>query len=326
MRKNIIVIVIVIIAAIFTANQAQAIGSDFSIDLIPSDPVPNTEVRARISSLHFDANRAKITWELDGKALLSGMGERDFTFTSPDLGKEKRLTVYMITAEGAQSKKTLNLIGQDIDLLWEALTYTPPGYKGRAVPVIESPIKVTALPHLFSKGKEILGSDLIYEWSLNFKKDIRASGAGKNSFIFQLKDFDDFDVTLKVSSRDNSAVFEKGFTFSADSISTQPKILFYENNPLEGPRYNKALAREITLSNGEIGIRAEPFFFSRGALANLSYEWTMNAEKIFPEQFANVLSLRTGPANGGGRSVIGLRISNPVNLLQTAEERVEINY
>lgn len=307
-------------------QKTGAIGSDFSIDLNPSDPLPNTEARARITSFQFDANRAKITWELDAKAMLSGLGERDFTFTSPDLGKEKRLTVYVITAEGAQSKKTLNLIGQDIDLLWEAQTYTPPGYKGRAVPVIESFIKVSAIPHLFSGGKEIQGSDLIYEWFLNFKKNIPASGAGKNSFTFQLRDFDDFDVVLKVSSRDNAAVFEKGFTLSADSISTKPKILFYENNPLEGPRYNKALAREIVLSNGEIGIRAEPFFFSRGALARLSYEWTMNAEKIFPEQFANVLSLRAGLANGGGRSVIDLRISNPVNILQTAKERVEISY
>ncbi|MBI4691956.1 MAG: hypothetical protein HY773_00720 [Candidatus Terrybacteria bacterium] len=324
MRKNIIVIIIVIIAAIITANHTQAIGTDFSIDLIPSDPVPNTETRARISSLHFDANRAKITWELDGKALLSGMGERDFTFTSPELGKERRLTVYVITSEGGQAKKTLNLIGHDIDLLWEALTYTPVGYKGRAAPVIESFVRVAAIPHLFSKGKEIAGSDLIYEWYLNFKKDIPASGAGKNSFTFQLRDFDDFDVVLKVSSRDNGAVFEKGFTLSADSISTKPKILFYENNPLEGPRYNKALAREIVLSNGEIGIRAEPFFFSNPALERLSYEWTMNAQKIFPEKFANVLSLRAG--GGAGRSVINLRISNPMNLLQTAEEKIEIQY
>lgn len=326
MKKDVVKILLAVAALISFGVfcNAQSLGGDFSIDLIPSDPLPNTEARARISSFHFDANRAKITWELDGKALLSGMGERDFTFTSPDLGKERHLTVYVITADGAQSKKTINLIGQDIDLLWEALTYTPPWYKGMAVPVIESLIKVTAVSHLFSGGKELLSSDLVYEWSLNFKKDIRASGAGKNSFNFQLKDFDDYSVVLKVSNRDSSAVFEKGFTISADNISTSPKIIFYENKPMEGVLYSNALNGEIQLNDSEISVKAEPFFFSKRNMGSLNYEWTMNGEKISSDEVPNIVTLR---AEGGtGSANIGLRINNPINILQFAEKAFLVNY
>lgn len=311
-----------ILAVFGFLNRVQASGGDFFIDLIPSNPVPNSEVIIKMRSYSFDVNRSDIVWQVDGKVISKGMGERTLKIISPDFGQEKNIIASVVTADGFISKKLFILTGNDIDLLWEAVTSTPLAYKGRAMPVIGSSVKITAIPYIFSNKKEIAAKNLIYEWFLNYKKDINASGAGKNSFLFDIKDFDDYAITLKISSKDNIIVFEKGIFFNADD--NQPKIVFYEENPLEGPQYNKAMLGNFQMENGEIGIKAEPFFFSKNSLKRLSYEWVMNGEKIISEGPKNFLSLR---AEGkSGKSIIGLKINNPVDILQFAEKSLEINY
>lgn len=50
----------------------------------------------------------------------------------------------------------------------------------------------------------------------------------------------------------------------------------------------------------------------------------MNGEKIAPEGFPNVLSLKKG--EGIGRSIIDIKISNPINVLQYSDNSLGINY
>lgn len=322
MRKEIIKIIFLSITLVaLLAIQETKAAEDFSIILSPANPGPNTMVSARISSYHFDVDRSEITWELDGKIVLRGIGEKNFRFTTPDINKTMRLFVYILTDKGTEAEKTLSFFGNDIDFLWEALTSTPIGYKAKALPVIQSQIKITAISHLFVEGNTIPTSELVYEWSLKNKKNINASGTGKNFFIIQLKDFDDYPVTLRISNFDKTIVFEKGIILSANMAA--PKILFYETRPLEGPQYNKAL-QKIQLENNEIVVRAEPYFFSINNLKQLSYEWLMNREKIFSDELPNTLSLRT--PEGSGTSIIDLTITNPVNFMQSAKNSLEISF
>jgi len=316
------ILVAVAVLVVFGIFQETRAAEDFSIILSPQNPGANTMVSARISSYHFDVDRSEITWEIDKKIVLKGVGEKNFRFTTPDINKTMRLTVYILTDKGTAAEKTLFFSGNDIDFLWEALTSTPIGYKAKALPVIQSKIKITAIPYLSSlEGKIIPSSELVYEWFLKNKKNISASGTGKNFFIIQLKDFDDCPITLRVSNFDKTIVFEKGIILSANMA--EPKILFYETRPLEGPQYNKAL-QKIQLENNEIAVRAEPYFFSIDNLKQLSYEWLMNREKIFSDELPNTLSLRT--PEGSGTSIIDLTITNPVNFMQSAKNSLEISF
>lgn len=206
------------------------------------------------------------------------------------------------------------------DLLWETNTYTPPWYSGKALPVLQAQVKVAAVPYSMTSGVAISPSKLVYDWFLNYKKNINASGPGKRFFVFKINDYDDQVVNLKVSNQSGEPLFEKTITLSADRI--EPKILFYEENILEGPRCSSAMPNDFQMSGRDLVIRAEPFFFSKSNLEGLVYEWRMNGEQIEPEQFMNILSLRTGEESG--RASISLGVSNPVNVLQFAQGALNI--
>ena len=312
-----------VLAVLFLARDSRASGSGFSLIFIPSNPEPGAKVTARIETYDFDADRAFFTWEMDGAVLTKGTGEKSVSITSPELGKQKNIVVSVVTADSTSAKRTFPIIGQDVDMFWEAGTYVPFWYKGKALPVEESPIKIMAMPHLFSKGVEIKRTNLVYEWYVNFEKDLNKSGTGKNSFVFNPPIYDsEYTISVKVSSLDGGIIFEKGTSF--DLAANSPKIIFYESRPIEGVFSNNALNNETQLSSSEISVKAEPFFFSKRNLKNLKYEWTMNGETISSDTEPGIITLRT--EGGSGAANIGLRISNPISILQFAEKFLQINY
>jgi hypothetical protein len=320
-------------------GQAAA-GQDFSVSFLPINPTPNTDVTARITSYQFDVNRSTVVWELDGEIIENGLGKSTARFTTPDLGKNGTLNIYITTENGEKASETIPLSGNDIDILWEAITYTPYWYKGKALPVSQSQIKVTAIPYLFSNGGKLSSSNLIYEWFLNNKKDARSSGAEKNLFVFRLDNFDNYSVGVRVSNANQTVVFEKYISLSANEA--EPKIIFYKDTILEGPLYGIALKDEVNLTSNEIGIYAEPFFFSDKNFAGLPYiwktdedkgdfnqgilyNWQMNGKEIIPTENPNTVDLRISGESSGFADII-LNIRNMTNVMQSTEKQIRINF
>ncbi len=307
---------IVIVFGLF--HQARAVGEDFSVEFSPENPGPNTNVSANIISYSFDVNRSFIAWIVNGQTKLKGTGEKSFSFQTGSMGTQTALSVLITTESGAQLRKDFSFKNADVDILWEALTYTPSWYKGKALPSSESLIKITAVPHFPSS---ISPSKLIYNWNIDFKNKPDISGVGKRSFTLRSADvFNKNKINVTVSNYDKSITAEKNISITIG----QPKIIFYEENPLEGTRSNQAMQKDFQMASDTINIRAEPFFFSTTNLKNLLYEWTMNNQKIATEEFPNILSLIRGEQSG--RSAIGLKISNPINIMQFAENSLNINY
>ncbi|MEK7595943.1 MAG: hypothetical protein AAB564_00085 [Patescibacteria group bacterium] len=297
-----------------------AIGGDFFLNFQPANPAPNSPVTAKLKSYQFDVNRATIFWEVDGKIIAAGLSEKTIELTSPSLGKTTKITVYVTTADNIQSSQSFLLNGSDVDFLWEAMTSAPAGYKGKALPSAGSTVKISAIPYLFQDGGKLPPESLIYEWSLDFKRKISDSGAGKDSFVFSLENNKDHTIVLKVSDRLETIGFEKGFTISGED--TPPEILLYEEHPLEGPIYRRALSEEISLRAGDLSLRAEPFYFSRENIANLSYEWKMNNKPLTPGEKPNVLNLLA--PEGQGKTKIEVAIKHPDKFLQFAETALNI--
>ena len=309
---------------LFLVSQASAIeintfDSEFSVEIIPNNPAPGEQVFAKAVSYQFDIDRSSITWTLNGEVIAKGIGKKDAIFPAPDFGKESRLVVSIITDKGLSVSKTTRFTGNDIDFLWEAQTTVPSWYKGKALPAFKSLVKITAVPHLFSGGAEISPSGLVYEWSVNYEKIPDASGANKDSFIFQLNDHEKIPIGLRVSNRNKSASFEKYVDISTDRV--RPKIIFYGDSPTEGPDFGNALETETNLFLKEMAIRAEPYFFADNIREIFSYNWTMNDREINPDAFPNVLSLRTSGASGN--SIISLKIRGA---FQSAEKFIKINF
>ncbi len=317
MRRDIkkILLIAVLLAVFFLFNRSQAVNEDFSVEFSPSAPGPNTSVSATLVSYSFDVNRASITWNLNGQTKLRGTGQKNFSFTTGNLGSRTNISVSITSEDGAQLQKNFSFQAADVDILWEALNYTPLTYKGKALPVSGSLIRITAIPYFPSS------SGLVYEWQIDYKNVPDISGTGKNSFVFKSADiYNKNKIGLTVSNYDRSIVAKK----SVDIEIGAPKIIFYEESLLEGVKYNRALRGNVQLEEDEIIVRIEPYFFSVNDLEKIFYEWLMNGKKIIPEEFFNILSLRRGESSG--QSLIKVSANNPSNILQYADNNLEINY
>lgn len=302
------------------AQEINDYSSDFTIEMTPNNPGPGEQVSAKIVSYQFDVERSDIKWTLNDKLIAQGSGEKAVSFVTPSFGGESRLMVEITTDTGIKTSKTKKFIGNDIDFLWEAHTSAPSGYKGKALPGYKSIIKISAVPHLFISGVSLPASSFIYDWSLNYKDLKDSSGIGRNYFLIKLSDFGDYAVGLKVSSRDKRVSFQKFLHLSAEN--SEPKVIFYKDDPLEGPFYGKSLRNSVNLSSKEITIRAEPFFFNNNQ-GDTSYQWKMNGENVNSGKKPNTLSLRA--EKDSGKAEVGLEIKKTgEDFIQMAEEFLKV--
>lgn len=304
------------------AQEINDYSSDFSIELVPDNPRPEQAVSAKIVSYQFDVDRSDIIWILDGKTIVSGTGKKTADFVLPPLGKESILTVNIVTNQGVKTSKTRKFFGSDMDFLWSANTSVPAGYKGKALAGRKAFIKITALPHLYLASSAVPRSNLIYEWTFNYKNLPDYSGAGKNTLLVRLNDLGDYVIGVKVSTKDKRASFQKFLHLSAEGIS--PKAVFYADDPLEGPFYGRALGGKISLKTKDINIRAEPYFFNQEN-GKASYKWSMNGKSVKSGKKPNTISLVSEESSGQAR--ISFEMEKEVeNSLQSAETSADISF
>ena len=211
-----------------------------------------------------------------------------------------------------------------IDLIWEAVdSYTPPFYKGKALPSSEAVIKIVGIPDMKSGGIKLSKNDLTFSWERNFSALPVFSGYAKDSFIFKTSYLNTTEtISLKASSINGGLSAQKISTIRTSS----PFIVFYEYSPLAGVNYKKNLGEYFSLTKDEATIVAEPYFFSpKDALSNdLDYEWKINGTRIANQYPKNTLVVRK-PAGASGNAFIDLSIESKPRLFQSADKTLNIN-
>lgn len=305
-----------------TPQKIKQYDYDFSIEIIPEEPLPGQSVSAKLISYQFDIDRSQIEWILDGKTLNKGLGKKTANFVLPSLGKEAVLTVNIITNNGAEVSKIKKFSGSDLDFLWQAGTSVPAGYRGKALAVKKSLVKIVALPNLYVNSALVSRSNLIYEWTLDYKNLPDDSGAGKNTFSVRLNDSGDYTIGVKVSTKDRKASAQKFLHLSAEGVLAE--VVLYKDDPLEGPFYGKYLGDEMAMKTKDINIRAEPYYFNQEK-GEMVYVWNMNGQSIKAGRKPNTLSLVSG--DGSGSASINFKMEkDTVNYLQSAESEVKIMF
>lgn len=301
--------------ATWTPTMPQT--ENFDVEFSPEHPGANTRVTAQVISYTFDVNRSTIAWIINGKVAGSG---KTFSFTTGELGSKTGLTVSVITADEKTLSKSFIFQATEVDLLWETPSYAPPPYRGKALAPPQASIKVIAFP----QGVKTAASRLIYEWRRNAKNLPNSSGQGRNTLTFYASETGDDIIEISVSTPDGNIAAENSVRVKVN----EPKILFYEEHPLEGPQYQKELSSfgsAFLLEKSELILRAEPYFFSKRALPILSYEWQMNNKKIETPQKPNLLNLVV-PSGQKGTSIISLSLENLKNILERANRTIQINF
>lgn len=218
---------------------------------------------------------------------------------------KKLIFILLLVVSGGSSV----VHAQGVDILWQANTYTPPFYEGRALWSTQSGITLVAIPQGLDNP-----SNLNYKWSRNSTVLGSSSGVGKNSLAFLdsiLSKPQTITVEIVRETGDGETVLAKGET---TVTPTKPFLLVYENNPLYGFMFHQAISDEYKLPEGEVTFTAFPYFF--GAASRLSpdftYEWRTNTGGL---ETRGSVTYRA-PEDASGSSQVSLRVLNKKSITQ----------
>jgi hypothetical protein len=171
-------------SAFFDGNTGLpgGIEEQISIVQVPTIPQPGQGVSVQISSYSSDLNKARITWTLDGRVLSSQTGATSLQFTAPQSGETSRLVITITKEGGGTITKTIVINPAEVDLIYEADTYTHPFYKGKRLYTSESNVDFIAIPNFVRNGRKIPSSELVYTWKINGNVRQDVSGYGRSVF------------------------------------------------------------------------------------------------------------------------------------------------
>ncbi|MEK7118498.1 MAG: hypothetical protein AAB869_02700 [Patescibacteria group bacterium] len=303
-------------------------GIAFSaLDLItfhtnPETPGPNQAVTISIQSYAVPLDSAMLTWYIDKEVVASGIGEKSIQTTTTEFGNAVTVNVVIMTASGGRFDKQLILKPIEVDILWEADTFVPPFYKGKALPTYKSIVKLSAIPRFNAFASD--PSLYSYTWTANNTQGL-GQKSGKNGVLLPMK-YSGSAVPVKVSVNNLASTGEGGGA-SKNIATVDPILLFYEDAPLLGIRLDRALSGAVVTNGTSFTIRAVPYFFSNDDVenSNLVSLWYKDNVKFAPGLDSNTLTIGKEGASAQG-STIGLSIQNMKRILQAADAEVSVNF
>lgn len=304
--------------------QGFKVEEQITLNISPLNPRPNSEINMSLEAYGTDLNKADISWSVNGSLKSSGTGVKTFTTPAGSFGETLNIQVRIKTEKGEVVNKTASISTQDIDIIWEADSYTPAFYKGRPLYGHEGVVTLVAMPNLVNKkGVKLNPSTLIYKWIVDDRVLGSKSGYGKNVL----------EYTGSILGRDNLIEVEvtapdgtsgRGITL----LSIQdPRTILYENNPLYGVLSNKAVMDGYTLKDKDIRVEAFPYFHSAASksASNLNYAWYLNGDRLPVLPSANSAVFRN-TNNQSGSTEISVVTENISHSFQRSETKALLNF
>jgi len=315
-----LVLLVILSLPVNTHSQSLSLEEKSDIEMSPESPSPNQIVSLELVTSSVEAKSLLVTWYKNGVLEKEGVGKTNHQTRVGPLGKITKITAVITKRDGSTLEKTLNVIPSEIDLVWEADSYTPFFYKGKGLPSYGSEVRIIALPNIFnSAGVRINNDNIIYSWSLNGKYDHEHSGGGNNVYITrgQLIPRDQV-ISVTAKAFDGQIIGSNLVTIKYG----EPEIFIYKISPLTGVRSNSPIQTGI-IEGGETTFLAEPFFFSRKAyeLGFLEYKWKVDSKTLPNLNKSPRINLG---GSSPGNSYVELDISNPIALLQGARSRFNV--
>jgi hypothetical protein len=293
-------------------KEVTGVTEKISFSLSPSSPRPGQLVTATLSNYSSDLNKLQISWYVNDILVKKEIGATKHSFTVGDLGKLTKIKVVILKQNGTTFEKTYSFRPAEVALIYEAQTFTPPFYDGKAYFSRESKLKVYAIPQVLdASGKYVRPENIIYKWYLDGSVVQDQSGYGKQTFDYKGGVLSkSFRVGVDISTMEDNSVANS--TISINPVS--PEVLIYEKSPTLGALYNNAISSSFSINTPEIEFEAVPYFFDKDLVSNRStvYGWKLNGSKINSPNI-NSLIFRN-EKNEEGRATIGVDISNSTML------------
>lgn len=315
-----------LIGIVFMSSQtlhAQTVtGGMVVIEITPKFPAPGQTVKARLQSPGLDYDTALITWRLNGEIIQQSYSQTEVTYQIGEVGSIAKLTVNAEDGNGYKVAAEHTVHAGDVSVVWEGRTYTPPFYRGRALQTAGSAVALVALPTILNeKGVLYSADELSYSWSINHSIRPQYTGRGKHSVVLtNSSPFEPLTINLLVKDPKGNTRVGKKFIIPAN----QPSVVFYEDNPLTGIRYDKAIRGKYSIYDRETTVVSEPYYISALTRTDpvLSYKWT-----IAGKDYTSPGSISLGAEGvGSGSTNIKLVIQNSAFWLQNGRADLQVDF
>lgn len=313
-------LILMFVLMVIFGNTANAYtetntGLPMVLELTPAEPGPNQKVSAVLKSYSFDLNAATIDWKVNGAAATTDKKSTAITFTTGSIGSVTVLDVSAVLGTD-KNQKTITIRPASVNLVWQADSLVPKGYRGKPLAVSGGEVTIIALPNFIgANGSTIKPEELIYEWEKDYQRIANLSGLGKNTFKIIAGTGGTAGVRVSTADKKISAVN------SIQIVPATPKVVFYENHPLNGLMANRALVGQYELESNEITLAAEPFYFSP---ENLRFNWALNRRAFTPNSSLPNQALFGRPTSGSGQAQVGIEIVNPNKTAENASSLLNI--
>ncbi len=307
-----------IIVAVALLSPAFLFAQNLSVTKIPPYPKAGESVVLSVSSFVVNLEKSLVTWKENNKVVLEGVGKTNYTINNAG---NTTLTVEVVDSVTKERfVQGITITTSEVDLLWEAIgSYTPPFYKGKALPALEANINVVAIP----KNQTI--GNLFYSWEKEYQKQSSQSGKGKNSFGYIATPLEQAnDIAVTVSSDDGSFKSQENVVIRYGNS----EVLFYQDDPGLGTLFNKALKNGFSIgSEKEIVITAIPYFISADTATSkvLDMIWSVNGTAMPEQTIKNKIRL-LGQSGLTGNAVVSIFIKNTSRLFEEGTVGISLEF
>ncbi|OGG40832.1 hypothetical protein A2118_01535 [Candidatus Kaiserbacteria bacterium GWA2_50_9] len=284
-------------------------GPSFSLSLEPQYPVPYSQAMISASSDSIDLANATMIISVAGKEVYRGSVHP----TAATLGKAGSVTRANVTISsgGKSYNQSVSIQTQDVTLIAEPVSSAPVLYSGKPSVPSEGTTRVVAVANLrTTDGAQVDPATLSYSWTVDDTRIAESSGIGKSAILVASPlPYRARTVSVAIASQDGALVGGDSLTLSP----RDPLVRIYENDPLLGIRFNRALSGTYTITGAESTLFATPFSVPTGNGAPL-LQWFLNGSAA---QTGNSITLRpTG--DGAGNASLSLTASSGNNSIATA--------
>ena len=328
--KSLNAIILCVLVVLFLFTQLTHAQTEKGISLLStnSTPAAGEEVVLTIFAENFDIELANVTWYKDGQRSLSGIGEDKARFRVGSVGQTTTVAVEAELESGDIYRSAVSYKPQGLDVLWQADSYVPPFYAGKALSASGGLVHVTAIPEIVNSSGEFYDSKVLdYSWRQNGILLGNASGIGKERVTLEggSSVLNPLSVNVTVTTPDTGVQVTRSIVVP----TAKTHIVFYEASPLEGVLYNKAIQDGYDVLGNVVVIEGEPYNFSIDDyfLGRLNYEWRLNGTKLGSrnEKLGETMEFRTETLPTDARITLDVINENlPFRVFQEAKKVVNI--
>ena len=325
MKFRLLSLYLLTIFGLILALPALAVEpSSILVDIVPENPAPLENTTITLKSFSANLDSVSISWFVNDKSVLSGIGKKSFSVNAPNAGSETKVTARIFLPDGEIEKRVI-IRPSVMVLLWQANdSYVPPFYKGKALPSADSEVKVVAMPEIRTAGGLLDPKNMTYAWNKDYNNAQEGSGYGKNFFLYTNDYLENSNnIGVIASTTDQKYSSEANINIGI----ALPKISFYKKDNESGIIWDKALSDRHRIQNDET-IMAAPYFISPKDIRNpeLIFNWLINDNLVNIKGLQKNLMPLKVQAGISGTSKLKLQIENQGKIFQSASKEINVEF